>query len=70
MYDKILATKVRTQGFIYITLNTVLKDIKKLGYDVQSDTFAKYSHFPLPDFNNKERQMPEIRQTIHVCLLF
>ena len=32
-------TRVRSQGFVYVTFNIITKDMKKLGYDVlPSDT--------------------------------
>ncbi|KAH7718754.1 B9 protein [Aphelenchoides avenae] len=43
-------TRVRTQGFVTLSFNTVLKDIKKFGYDVQPLTISRISEFPLPQF--------------------
>ncbi|VDO25714.1 unnamed protein product [Brugia timori] len=40
-------TKVRSQGIITVTMDIVLKDMKKYGYDV---TPSSISECPLPDF--------------------
>jgi len=33
-------TRVRSQGFTWVTFNVVMKDMKKMGYDVQPSDVA------------------------------
>ncbi|VDM41220.1 unnamed protein product [Toxocara canis] len=46
-------TRVRSQGFVNVTMNVVLKDLKKYGYDVIPSSIARISEFPLPKFDLK-----------------
>ena len=43
-------TRVRTQGYVTVSFNTVHKDFKRLGYDVSPSTVAKLSEFPVQSF--------------------
>ncbi|CAG9535502.1 unnamed protein product [Cercopithifilaria johnstoni] len=50
-------TKVRSQGVITVTMDIILKDMKKYGYDVIPSSLYRISEYPLPDFKktfNKE----------------
>ena len=40
-------TRVSTQGFVELTLNSVLRDTKKCGFDMSGQTVMKFSEFPL-----------------------
>uniref|UniRef100_A0A0M3IRX5 B9 domain-containing protein 1 n=1 Tax=Ascaris lumbricoides TaxID=6252 RepID=A0A0M3IRX5_ASCLU len=51
--DRRHVTRVRSQGFINVTMNIVLKDLKKYGYDVTSSSLLRISEFPLPKFDTK-----------------
>uniref|UniRef100_A0A914DJK4 B9 domain-containing protein 1 n=1 Tax=Acrobeloides nanus TaxID=290746 RepID=A0A914DJK4_9BILA len=52
-------TRVRTQGHVTISFNTVLKDLKKFGYDTKPHSIAKPSEFPLSNFQDSvERTSP------------
>lgn len=46
-FVSVSVTKVRTQGFVAISWNIVIKDLKKLGYDVNPRTLSVVSEFPL-----------------------
>lgn len=43
-------TRVRTKGYVTVSFNIVLKDFKKLGYDVSPNTVTKLSDFPVQSF--------------------
>ncbi|VDM98228.1 unnamed protein product, partial [Thelazia callipaeda] len=49
-------TKVRTQGIITITMDIMLKDMKKYGYDVVSTSLQRISECALPDFTESDVQ--------------
>ncbi|CAI4221601.1 unnamed protein product [Auanema sp. JU1783] len=48
------AARVSTQGILSLSINVLLKDMKKLGFDVTPATLSKVSEFPLPDFHVTE----------------
>uniref|UniRef100_A0A915D9C6 B9 domain-containing protein 1 n=1 Tax=Ditylenchus dipsaci TaxID=166011 RepID=A0A915D9C6_9BILA len=43
-------TRVSTHGMVTISISSVFKDLKKLGYDSLPQTISKISDFPLPTF--------------------
>ena len=43
-------TRVKTQGFITVTFNVVLKDLKKHGFDMTPNTMNRHYDAPLPDY--------------------
>lgn len=47
-------TRVSTQGIVTINFNTILKDLKKFGYDVIPQTLAQATAFPLPVFSDED----------------
>uniref|UniRef100_A0A914VM81 B9 domain-containing protein 1 n=1 Tax=Plectus sambesii TaxID=2011161 RepID=A0A914VM81_9BILA len=59
-------TRVRTNGYVTVSFNIVLKDLKKLGYDVSPSSVTKLSEFPVQSFvpqaqeDNRSRQQPAI----------
>ncbi|OZC08496.1 B9 protein [Onchocerca flexuosa] len=55
-------TKVRSQGIIIITMDIVLKDMKKYGYDVVPSSLYRISECPLPDFTKIFDEQVPIRQ--------
>uniref|UniRef100_A0A8R1TQU1 B9 domain-containing protein 1 n=1 Tax=Onchocerca volvulus TaxID=6282 RepID=A0A8R1TQU1_ONCVO len=55
-------TKVRSQGIIIITMDIVLKDMKKYGYDVVPSSLYNISERPLPDFTKIFDEQIQIRQ--------
>lgn len=53
---KNLVTRVSTQGIVTINMMIILKDIKKLGYDVQAYTTGNFiSEFPVPNFKDNQK---------------
>ncbi|VDK25225.1 unnamed protein product [Anisakis simplex] len=54
-------TRVRSQGFISVTMNVVLKDLKKYGYDVVPSSISNVSEFPLPKFDDVSRVTDKVR---------
>ncbi|KAI6243734.1 hypothetical protein M3Y99_00036800 [Aphelenchoides fujianensis] len=46
-------TRVTTQGFITVSFNVVLKDLKKFGYDTAASTIGRFFDAPLPNFEEE-----------------
>jgi hypothetical protein len=46
-------TRVTTQGFVNVSFNVVLKDMKKFGYDTCPPTLSRMSEYPLPNFEEE-----------------
>lgn len=61
----ILVTRVRTQGYVKIGFNTILKDLKKFGYDNQPIGLSKPSEFPLSNFQNSIERHSPINALMH-----
>lgn len=64
-------TRVTTQGFIRISFNLVLKDLKKFGYDSCPPTLSRLSEYPLPNFEEEfNRNASSVQQQQqHIPLL-
>uniref|UniRef100_A0A0N4ZYA2 B9 domain-containing protein 1 n=1 Tax=Parastrongyloides trichosuri TaxID=131310 RepID=A0A0N4ZYA2_PARTI len=62
--------RVSTQGLINVKFNVIIKDLKKLGFDVVKETMTKLSEFVLPQHifeteepsSNKEEVVSEIKE--------
>lgn len=46
-YAKIPVTRVSTHGLVSVTFIIVIRDSKKLGYDVSRETTLRFSEFPI-----------------------
>uniref|UniRef100_A0A0R3RS99 B9 domain-containing protein 1 n=1 Tax=Elaeophora elaphi TaxID=1147741 RepID=A0A0R3RS99_9BILA len=57
-----LFTKVRSQGIMTITMDIVLKDMKKYGYDVIPSSLYRISDCPLPDFIKAFDEQVQVHQ--------
>ncbi|KAL3990507.1 B9 domain-containing protein 1 domain protein [Acanthocheilonema viteae] len=55
-------TKVRSQGIITITMDIVLKDMKKYGYDVIPSSLYRISECPLPDYTKTFNEQVQVQQ--------
>ncbi|EFO17797.1 hypothetical protein LOAG_10702 [Loa loa] len=55
-------TKVRSQGIITITMDIVLKDMKKYGYDVIPSSLYRISECPLPEFTKTFDEQIQVHQ--------
>ncbi|VDK77056.1 unnamed protein product [Litomosoides sigmodontis] len=55
-------TKVRSQGIITLTMDVVLKDMKKYGYDVIPSSLYRISECPLPDFTKTLNEQVQVHQ--------
>ncbi|KAM3727399.1 B9 domain-containing protein [Dirofilaria immitis] len=55
-------TKVRSQGSMTITMDIILKDMKKYGYDVIPTSLYRISECPLPDFTKTFDEQKQVRK--------
>uniref|UniRef100_A0A915PJY3 B9 domain-containing protein 1 n=1 Tax=Setaria digitata TaxID=48799 RepID=A0A915PJY3_9BILA len=55
-------TRVRSQGIVTVTMDIVLKDMKKYGYDVIPTSLLKISECPLPDFTKTSDEQAQTHQ--------
>uniref|UniRef100_A0A1I8EDK0 B9 domain-containing protein 1 n=1 Tax=Wuchereria bancrofti TaxID=6293 RepID=A0A1I8EDK0_WUCBA len=62
MADSRQVTKVRSQGIITVTMDIVLKDMKKYGYDVTPSSLYRISECPLPDFTKTFDEQVQVHQ--------
>jgi hypothetical protein len=78
-----LVTRVSTRGIVKVNFRVILKDLKKLGYDVTPSTVLRLSEFPILDKDanwsqHKKQQEPtssEIEKeqdatSVHTLMMF